>query len=151
MPRVYELPTHLGVEDHLIAALTAPQLLRLAIGASVGYAVWDQLRWIPGEPRLVLAVVVTIVGGVFAVVRPVGRSLDQWLLAWVQFLLLPHRLAWRPGNVLSRQTPLDRTEWAELELRPEWHGVATSLGDSGTKGPRGGLRALFRGGRTHDF
>ena len=33
MPRIYELPTHLQVEDVLIAGLTARQLVRLMIGA----------------------------------------------------------------------------------------------------------------------
>jgi hypothetical protein len=32
MPRVYELPTHLQVEDQLIAGLTARQLVRLMMG-----------------------------------------------------------------------------------------------------------------------
>ena len=32
MTRVYELPTHLQVEDQLIAGLTVRQLLRLMIG-----------------------------------------------------------------------------------------------------------------------
>src|SRR5712691_6006923 len=35
MPRVYELATHLQVEDQLIGGLTARRLLRLMIGASV--------------------------------------------------------------------------------------------------------------------
>ncbi len=48
MPRVYELPTHLGVEDQLVAGLTARQLLRLVIGASLAYGVWDQ---VPGCRR----------------------------------------------------------------------------------------------------
>ena len=35
MPRVYELPTHLQVEDALIAGLTARQLVRLLLGPSL--------------------------------------------------------------------------------------------------------------------
>ena len=49
MPRVYELPTHLQVEDQLIAGLTARQLLRLVIGGSLAYGVWDQAAWLPNE------------------------------------------------------------------------------------------------------
>jgi hypothetical protein len=42
MPRVYELPTHLDVQDTLLFGLTARQLVRLAVGASVAYAIWNQ-------------------------------------------------------------------------------------------------------------
>jgi len=66
MPRVYELPTHLGVEDQLIAGLTARQLLRLVIGASLAYGVWDQVPWLPEEVRLAVAIVLAIIGVLFA-------------------------------------------------------------------------------------
>ena len=42
MPRVYELPTHLQVEDVPLVGLTARQLLRLMVGASLAYGFWDQ-------------------------------------------------------------------------------------------------------------
>jgi len=47
MPRVHELPTHLQVEDVLLAGLTARQLLRLMIGASLAYGLWDQALCLP--------------------------------------------------------------------------------------------------------
>ncbi|MGI9146154.1 MAG: PrgI family protein [Chloroflexota bacterium] len=120
MPRVYELPTHLLVEDQLIAGLTARQLLRLVIGASLAYGFWDQVPWLPDEVRLVLAIVLAIVGVLFAVLQPGGRSLDQWLLASLLFVVLPRRLVWRSCVELSRNTPSDQAGWAELELCPEW-------------------------------
>ena len=47
MPRVYELPTHLQVEDALIAGLTTRQLLRLVIGGTLAYGLWDQaVTWL---------------------------------------------------------------------------------------------------------
>jgi len=131
MPRVYELPTHLGVQDQLIGSLTAPQLLKIAIGASFGYVLWDQLRWMPEVLRLILAVSVTVVGVVFAVVRPGGRALDQWLVALLVHRLSPRRLAWRPGAAWSDHERRDRTDWAELELRPDWLRSGTRL-EAGT-------------------
>jgi hypothetical protein len=127
MPRVYELPTHLGVEDQLIATLTARQLLRIAVGASLGYLVWDQLRWIPDELRLIVALAIAAVGVIFAVVRPSGRSLDQWLLAWIVFVLLPHHLVWQPGSATSDDSRSDEATWAELELRPGWLDTGATL------------------------
>jgi hypothetical protein len=63
MPRIYELPTHLQVEDVLIAGLTVRQLVRLMIGSSLSYGVWDQAVWLPQEVRLALAAVLACAGG----------------------------------------------------------------------------------------
>ena len=123
MPRVYELPTHLQVEDVLIAGLTARQLLRLMIGASLAYGVWDQAGWLAQEVRLGVAVVLAVIGVLFALLQPGGRPLDQWLLAGVLFIVLPRRLAWRAGAVLLRKLPREQPGWAELELHPEWVGT----------------------------
>jgi hypothetical protein len=133
MPRVYELPTHLGVEDQLIFGLTVPQLLRLTVGAAIGYAVWDQLRWIPDDPRLVITVGLTLVGAIFAVIRPGGRALDQWLLAGVLFAALPRRLTWRRDAALLGRSSRDQTEWADLELRPDWPGFDMPSEDASTQ------------------
>ena len=120
MPHLYELPTHLQVEDALIAGLTARQLLRLMIGASLAYGVWDQMVWLPPEVRLALAAVLAVIGVLFALLRPGGRPLDQWLLAGLLFVVLPRRLVWRPGAALQGRPSRDQAGWAELELRPEW-------------------------------
>ena len=120
MTRVYELPTHLQVEDQLIAGLTVRQLLRLVIGASLAYGVWDQAGWLAQDVRLAVAVVLAVIGVSFALLQPGGRPLDQWLLAAVLFVVLPRRLVWRPGAVLLHQLPRAHPGWAELELRPEW-------------------------------
>ena len=123
MPRVYELPTHLQVEDVLIAGLSARQLVRLMIGASLAYGVWDQAGWLAQDVRLAVAVILAVIGVLVALLQPGGRPLDQWLLAGVLFVVLPRRLVWRPGAVLLRQPPREQPGWAELELRPEWLGT----------------------------
>lgn len=142
MPRVYELPTHLQVEDQLIAGLTGRQLLRLVIGASVAYGTWDQLRWLPEEVRWGLALVVAVVTLALALVRPSGRPLDQWLMAGVLFLVLPRRLVWRPAPVWLRQPSGEHVDWADLELRPDWLGVEVPL-DPGESASQPGLRQPF--------
>ena len=120
MPRVYELPTHLHVEDTLILGLTARQLVRLMLGASLAYGLWDQAVWLPDEVRLPLAIVVAILGVLVALVQPAGRPLDQWLLAGLLFVVLPRRLVWRPGVLGLRQPQRDQSAWAELSLQPAW-------------------------------
>jgi hypothetical protein len=123
MPRVYELPTHLQVEDQLIAGLTARQLVRLMLGASMAYGAYDQATWLPDEARLALAGVLATVGVLFALVQPNGRPLDQWLLAAVLFMVLPRRLTWRAGAVTLARPHPQQQGWAELELQPEWLGT----------------------------
>jgi hypothetical protein len=123
MPRVYELPTHLQVEDQLIAGLTARQLVRLMLGASLAYGAYDQAAWLHDEARLVLAGVLTTVGVLFALLQPGGRPLDQWLLAAVLFMVLPRRLTWRAGTVTLARPHPQQQGWAELELEPEWLGT----------------------------
>ena len=95
MPRVYELPTHLQVEDVLIAGLTARQLVRLMVGASLAYGLWDQTAALPMLVRLSATVVLAFAGLLLALIRPAGRPLDQWLLAALLFAAAPHRQLWR--------------------------------------------------------
>jgi len=92
MPRVHELPTHLQVEDVLLAGLTARQLLRLMIGASLAYGLWDQATSLPIPIRAVLAAVLAAAGLLLALFQPGGRPLDQWVLAALLFAFLPRRL-----------------------------------------------------------
>src|SRR5690348_3527108 len=114
MPRVYELPTHLQVEDQLIAGLTARQLVRLMIGASLAYGAYDQVGWLPEKVRVAVVGALVIGGILFALLQPRGRSLDAWLLAVVLFVVLPRQLVWRPDTA-QRQTPRpDQAGWAEL-------------------------------------
>jgi hypothetical protein len=127
MPRVYELPTHLQVEDQLIAGLTARQLLRVMIGAALGYGAWDQIAWLPDEVRLALAVGLATLGILFALLQPAGRAVDQWLLACVLFVVLPRRRVWRAGTARPRPAASAQVDWAELELTPEWLGAEGPL------------------------
>ena len=120
MPRVYELPTHLQVEDQLIAGLTARQLVRLLVGASLAYGAWDQATWLAQDIRLLVALLIAAISALFALVEPSHRPLDQWLLAALVFMLLPRRLAWQPGVVVVHARSRQQAAWAELELEPAW-------------------------------
>jgi hypothetical protein len=142
MPRVYELPTHLQVEDQLIAGLTARQLLRIVVGASLAYLARDQLSELPDEIRWSLAGLLAITGVLFALVQPSGRPLDQWVLAGLIFVVLPRRLGWQHHVELPGQSPGDHAGWAELDLRPEWPGV--EVPSNVEQESRSGMRALWR-------
>jgi len=126
MPRVHELPTHIQVEDVLLAGLTARQLLRLTIGVSLAYGLWDQAPSVPVPIRAGLAAVLAAAGVLLALVQPGGRPLDQWVLAAVLFALLPRRLVWRPSEPGIRKSSRPQSGWAELAPRPEWVGIEAS-------------------------
>jgi PrgI family protein len=122
MPRVYELPTHLQVEDVLIAGLTARQLVRLMVGASLTYGLWDQTAAIPMLVRLSATVVLAVAGLLLALIRPAGRPLDQWLLAALLFAVSPHKQLWR-------RTPAEFLCLRSTRLRggPNWRRVPIGL------------------------
>jgi hypothetical protein len=120
MSRVYEIPTHLQVEDALIAGLTPRQLLRLVGGASVAYAVWDQLAFLPTGLRAGLAASAALLGVMFALVQPAGRPLDQWVFAAALFQVSPSRWRWRRTELLKPENVEPAEEWSELVSPVGW-------------------------------
>ena len=152
MPRVYELPTHLQVEDMLIAGLTARQLVRLMVGASLAYGLWDQAAWLAHDVAAGVRRCLACTGVLFALVQPGGRPLDQWLLAGVLFCALPRRLVWRPRPRSSRGTPL-ATSQAGPSLRRDRAGVDSDscrAGSISTPDAVHAHRIPFRWRRGHD-
>src|SRR5215207_5739016 len=105
MPRVYELPTHLQVEDALLLGLTPRQLVRLAVGASLAYGAWEQAAALPPRLRITLTAVLALLGLLLALVRPGGRPLDQWLLAALLFTVQPRRRLWARVSSAWAATP----------------------------------------------
>ena len=82
MPRVYELPTHLQVDDTLLLGLTARQLVRITVAASVAYELWDLSAAVPAGVRIGATGLVALSGLLLALLQPGARPLDQWVLAF---------------------------------------------------------------------
>jgi len=146
MPRVHELPTHIQVEDVLVAGLTVRQLVRLLIGVSLAYGLWDQAPSVPVPIRAGLAVVLAAAGVALALCQPGGRPLDQWVLAALLFAVLPRRLAWRPGEHVIGQSSPSHSSWAELAPRPEWVRIDAWDDDSDTTPAPASQRGWWRRG-----
>jgi PrgI family protein len=137
MTLVHEVPTHLNVEDTLIFGLTPRQLLRISIGASLAYAVWDQTGWLPDWLRFGIAAAFASFGLLLAIVRPGDRALDQWLLAAFIFVISPRRRLWQPVDWPQRAEPHVRTaDWAELSPIPEWLHAASHTNHTNASRPR---------------
>lgn len=116
----HEIPTHLDVEDKAYYGLSARQVTYLVAGFSAGYGWWIE------NPGLPLAVRGGIVCGCLllalslALLRPYGRSLEEWAIVGLRYLAVPRVSVWRAGA--TRPTPRDRSaeEWLALAPRPDW-------------------------------
>jgi len=123
MALIYEVPTHLNVEDTLIFGLTPRQLLRISVGASLAYGVWDQTSFLADGVRSGLVVVFALLGLLVGLLQPSGRPLDQWFLAAAHFLLVPRRRVWQLRDPRSRgELNNSAPDWAELSPVPAWLG-----------------------------
>ena len=121
MPRLYEVPTHLNVEDTLLLGLTPRQLVRLAAFTSLAYGLWDQVTVIPPVPRVLAAGLLALIGALVALVQPGGRPLDQWAFAGLAYALAPRRFTWRPPEPeTAAWRMLDGTGWVELSPALGW-------------------------------
>ena len=114
----HELPTHLQVEDRLIAGLTVRQTLLLSAGLSVSYSLWRHLAGLqlniqsalsPAHMAgltalLALAVrlaLAALPAGAFALValaRPADRPLEEWIVILLRYLALPKTFIWRSAG-----------------------------------------------------
>ena len=120
MPIVYEVPTHLNVNDTILFGLSTHQLVRLAAAGSLAYGVWDQANVLPPELRFLVAGLLAATGLACGLLQPGGRPLDRWALAALLYLLTPRRLAWRRVELPARGAALDGSGWAELWPEVTW-------------------------------
>jgi hypothetical protein len=121
MSLIYEVPTHLNVEDNLIFGLTPRQLLRISIGGSLAYFVWDQTPSLIDGVRVSLTGAFVLFGVLLGLCQPAGRPLDQWLLAAILFSSLPRRRVWRLLECSTRNDNISSSpDWAELSPIPAW-------------------------------
>jgi hypothetical protein len=140
MTRVYELPTHLNVEDNLLFGLSARQLLRVAVGASLAYSLWDNSTGLPTGLRIALTAVAAGLSLLVALVEPGGRPLDQWTLAFALFWLLPRRRLWRRA-IQTRPDSSDSESWAALPIVAGWLNSAPDVPvHRSSSNEHGGLR-----------
>ena len=127
MPRMYEVPTHLNVEDTLLLGLTPRQLVRLAAFTSLAYGLWDQVTVIPPVPRVLAAGLLALIGALVALVQPGGRPLDQWAFAGLAYGLAPRCFTWRrPDPEAAAWRLVDGTGWVDLSSALGWGEAETA-------------------------
>jgi PrgI family protein len=112
----HEIPTHLDVEDKLLFGLTARQFLYLVVGCSLAYGVWQQPALSDGV-RVGLASASALCAAVVALVRPLGRPLEEWVVAGMFYAASPRQSTWRPRE--PRPTDWRLPSGGLQELAPE--------------------------------
>jgi hypothetical protein len=92
----HEVPTHLDVEDKILFGLTVRQMLFLVVGVSAGYAIWNELKFLPHWLALVPALLMPLLAFVLAVFAPYGQPLESWVMAVMRHRFIPHVYVWFP-------------------------------------------------------
>ena len=139
----HEIPTHLDIEDKVVYGLSSRQLMYRMAGASCGYALWGQLSCLSLPVRAAAVGVLALVAIAVALVRPMGRGLDEWLFVVVHYLALPRITTWEP-----RQLHASITEQKSVEYTPLSKVVGqVSLTRAPSRGHRSGRTITTEGRR----
>jgi len=116
----HEVPTHLDVEDKVLFGLTVRQFLYILVGSSASYALWDQAAALGDGLRLTSVGACTVTTLAFALLRPAGRALEEWLVAALVFAASPRRATWQPLEPRAADWRPAGAGWQELTPSLAW-------------------------------
>jgi len=95
----FKVPQNVQREDKIIGPLTLKQMIVLAIGGTIAYAIYISLAsryiWITWLPPVSIIAIITLA---FAFVRPLDLSFTKWVLRWIEFSLLPRKRSWQKAQ-----------------------------------------------------
>jgi hypothetical protein len=115
----HEIPTHVNVEDKAILGLTMRQVMEIMTGLSAAYGLWNQFPDLPLALRMVLALGFLLAITVVALIRPLGRPLEDWLIVGLRYLAIPKTYVYRP--TMDPHQWLSKTaDWEELMPQVRW-------------------------------
>jgi len=118
--RQHEIPTHLNVEDKLLLGLTARQFLYVLVGTSLSYGMWNQLFDAPPVLRVTIVAACLLAAAAMALLRPLDRPLEEWLLAACVFVGTPRKATWRPREPDAAEWRPAADAWHELKPNLTW-------------------------------
>lgn len=116
----HEVPTHLNVEDRLLLGLTVRQFLYVVVGCSASYSLWDQLSDTPTLLRGAAVVAAVLLTLAFTLIKPGGRSIEEWLLAGVVYVGTPRSSTWQTREPLVDHWRPAGAGWQELAPSLVW-------------------------------
>lgn len=116
------MPTHLMVEDKVLLGLTVRQCLYLLVGCSISYAAWGQLRTGPQFLQVSLTVFTAVCALAFALLRPGGRPIEEWLAAGLLFCASPRQARWMIDEPRADEWRPACGTWEQLSPHALWAG-----------------------------
>ena len=116
----HEIPTHLNVEDRAFYGLTIRQVMYLTIGLSGGYGLWNQWPALPLIFRVGLIALCLFLALTFALLRPHGRNLDEWVFVALHHAAVPKASVWRRREPDLSDCDASTSDWEELTPRLQW-------------------------------
>lgn len=116
----HEVPTHLNVEDKVLFGLTVRQFLYVLVGSSASYALWERTASLGDAPRVAIVGLCIATTLAFALLRPAGRALEEWLVAALVFAGSPRQSTWRPREPHADDWRPLGANWQELAPNPVW-------------------------------
>ena len=116
----HEVPTHLNVEDKVFLGLSVRQFLYILVGSSICYSIWDQTAPLGDALRVPLAAFGVVVTLAFALLRPAGRPLEEWLAAGVVYVASPRQTVWAPAEPDASEWRPPGASWQELAPSLAW-------------------------------
>ncbi len=116
----HEIPTHLNVEDKAFYGFSARQIMYVTVGLSGSYALWNQWPGIPVPFRLTLIGLCLVLTLILTLVRPHGRSLDEWAVVALHYRAIPRISIWRPHAPVPPDRSSTTGDWEELTPRIDW-------------------------------
>ena len=116
----HEIPTHLNVEDKVVLGLSVRQLLYLLVGSSASYTLWQHAVAAGEGVRIALVALSLATTLAFALLRPAGRPLEEWLVALLVFAAAPGRAVWQPREPDPADWRLPGATWQELAPSLAW-------------------------------
>ncbi len=120
MPKHHEVPTHLNVEDKVVFGLSVRQFLQMLVGSSASYTLWEQTAMLPDPLRVALGTLSACSTIVFALLRPAGRPLEEWLAAALVYAATPRRSTWLPVEPDAADWRPAGGAWQELAPSVSW-------------------------------
>jgi hypothetical protein len=116
----HEIPTHLNVEDRAFYGFTIRQVMYLTVGGAAAYALWNQWPALPLVFRGALVAPIVVLALIFALVRPAGRGLDEWVFVALHHAAVPKVSIWRPREPDLAAWSISGSEWEELKPQLAW-------------------------------
>ena len=137
----YQVPTHLDIEDKIVAygpiGLTQRQLFLGLTGLAVGYGLFKTWPGLPPATRALLFAAPLLVIAPFALLRPGGRTLEGLLLLLVRYAATPRVARWGPAPPRPADWRPHGGDWAGAPLGRGWELDVAGEGPVGEATPTG--------------